>query len=352
MATLFILPNLRLGGAEKVTIQLAQALVSLHQEVGIALLSVEGELVSLVPKTIPIYSLKCTRILKLLKALPDFLASNEQYTTIVSCCWTITVFSAIALQFNRSKKIICWQHGFPSIRSNPKNLFYYCFVPLIYYRVHSVIVVSQRVENLLSALLPFKRSNIRVVPNPIFLSDYTSSRVNLEYCIPTIVWCGRFEAEKDPLFMIHAFHEIAEANPLYNLVMLGDGTLMQLAFQYAKSQPFAHRISFPGYVTDPFTYYLRSSILALTSRTEGQPSVIPEALSAGLKVVSTPCSDQIDTMLRDDPYSLVSPTRCISDFANTLRLVIAMGPRSQLQSNLLSIYNPSHVAEIWLTLLS
>lgn len=352
MATLFILPNLRIGGAEKVTLQLAKALVSSRSDVGIALLSSEGELLSDVPSNIQIHNLKCARLYMLFRILPLFLSQNKKYTSVVCCCWTITVVSAIALLFDRSTKIICWQHGYPSVKSNPKNLLFYLLVPLCYHRIHYVVSVSQRLKNLLCALLPYKRKCILVFANPLLLPVYTSETVALKKCSNAIVWSGRFEPEKDPLFMIHSFHLIAEAYPSYNLVMLGEGTLLRSARLLADRNSFSHRISLCGYVKDPFIYYRHASLLALTSRTEGQPSVIPEAMSAGLKVVSTPCSDQIITMLRNDPFSYISPTWSISDFALTLGRAIDAGPRSCLPAKILSAYEPSYVAENWYSILT
>jgi glycosyltransferase involved in cell wall biosynthesis len=63
----------------------------------------------------------------------------------------------------------------------------------------------------------------------------------------------------------------------------------------------AEQVMLAGYVTDPAPYYRAADLLLMTSRFEGVPAAIGEALTHGLPFVATDCSSWLTALARENP---------------------------------------------------
>jgi glycosyltransferase involved in cell wall biosynthesis len=99
----------------------------------------------------------------------------------------------------------------------------------------------------------------------------------------TILWIGRFEHEKNPLFAFKTLMKAREEGIDACLIMLGEGrlkrSLMQAARRYKKC------VEFPGW-KDPAPYLAMADVVISTSEHESYGASIVEALAAGVPVVS------------------------------------------------------------------
>jgi len=68
-----------------------------------------------------------------------------------------------------------------------------------------------------------------------------------------------------------------------------------------------HHIRFAGFITNPFSMMARCSVFVLSSRFEGLPNVLIEALASGAKVVSTDCPSGPRDIIGDDLYGRLVP---------------------------------------------
>jgi glycosyltransferase involved in cell wall biosynthesis len=62
-----------------------------------------------------------------------------------------------------------------------------------------------------------------------------------------------------------------------------------------------------GYVTNPYKYFARSNIFVLSSRVEGLPNVLVEAMMCGCTPVSTNCPTGPREVLSDGKYGYLVP---------------------------------------------
>ena len=97
----------------------------------------------------------------------------------------------------------------------------------------------------------------------------------------TILWLGRFEAEKSPQTAIAVFRQVRGGGTDAELIMLGAGSLEQELQQQAQGLP----VTFPGW-QDPTTYLEVADVVLSTSTDEGYGASIVEALAAGIPVVA------------------------------------------------------------------
>lgn len=104
-----------------------------------------------------------------------------------------------------------------------------------------------------------------------------------------IDFIGRFSHEKGPDLALTGF-ELArrDLGPDWTLRMIGSGPLEAELRELA-----GHQVEFVRPALNMEEIYSQSGVLLVTSRTEGAPLVIAEALAAGIPVIATDCSSGI-----------------------------------------------------------
>ena len=117
---------------------------------------------------------------------------------------------------------------------------------------------------------------------------------------------GRLARQKNMPLMLRAFALGARAGD--RLTIVGDGPERAALARLARRLRIADRVSFAGHVPDGAMLLRRRDTLLLTSRYEGVPGVVLEALAAGVFVIATDCSAAIRPLLDNGRLgSVVSP---------------------------------------------
>jgi glycosyltransferase involved in cell wall biosynthesis len=114
-----------------------------------------------------------------------------------------------------------------------------------------------------------------------------------------LVWVGSLSKEKDPALALEAFIEADVAGSTLRFV--GDGPLRSEL--EARAVP---GVEFVGAVSDVAPHLEQAGALLLSSRTEGLPGVVLEALGAGLPVIGTAVGGVEDVVIDDETGHLVA----------------------------------------------
>jgi glycosyltransferase involved in cell wall biosynthesis len=150
-----------------------------------------------------------------------------------------------------------------------QNFLRHVVAQIVLRHADSVRVVSEKIKNQIN------HPRAQVLPVYIDIERFKSISRHPEP--NTILWMGRFEDEKDPLFAL----EILRHHPGAKLIMLGRGSLETLLHERARGLP----VEFPGW-QDPAPYLARASVVLCTSKHESFGASIVEALAAGVPVVA------------------------------------------------------------------
>lgn len=100
-----------------------------------------------------------------------------------------------------------------------------------------------------------------------------------------IVFCARFTETKDPLTLIRAA-PLVRARPAPEIVFVGGGALEAELMAAAATLGPETRVSFPGWLPDPWSEIGENDLLVLPSRWEGLPYLLQEALDRRVMVVA------------------------------------------------------------------
>jgi glycosyltransferase involved in cell wall biosynthesis len=74
----------------------------------------------------------------------------------------------------------------------------------------------------------------------------------------------------------------------------------------------------PGFVANPYAFMSRSSLFVLSSRFEGLPTVLIEALCCGLPVVATDCPSGPREILQGGRYGQLVPMGDVATMADAM----------------------------------
>ena len=163
------------------------------------------------------------------------------------------------------------------------------------------------------------------IPNPVVAS--LSAGDHLSQCpLPQgrhwLVAAGRLSEEKGFDKLIEAFAKIAPHHPDWHLVVLGEGPERALLEHHVREHGLQGRVEIPGVVRNPEDYFHASDIFVLTSRYEGFPNSLCEAMACGLPVVSFDCPVGPGEIIVDGEDGLLVPAGDVSVLAAALRRLI------------------------------
>lgn len=164
--------------------------------------------------------------------------------------------------------------------------------------------------------------------------------------IPRILVVGRLVPEKNVSLALQAF-AVFRRRRQATLQIVGDGPLRPRLEQECRTLGIADDVQFTGHVDDTRRYFASASVLLSTSRYEGYPAVIVEALAAGIPVVATDSSPALPEMLSDPTFGIAA--RAAPDaLADALGSALSCRPAAAALDDLIARHRSGHSAQAYL----
>ena len=117
-----------------------------------------------------------------------------------------------------------------------------------------------------------------------------------------LMFCGRMEAVKNPMFVIDLGVELAKrAGRCMRLLMVGDGAQTPLLRAAASCYPGLIEVEFAGFATQQAlpALYRSARLFVFPTRWDPWGVVVNEACAAGLPVLATPAAGAAGELVRD-----------------------------------------------------
>ena len=103
-----------------------------------------------------------------------------------------------------------------------------------------------------------------------------------------LISIGRFVEQKDHMCLLKALNEIKNKISV-RLLLIGQGIEQNKYLNYIKKNSLSGIVSILNFQTNPFKYIKHSDIFILTSKFEGLPNVLLEAMTLKKSIISTNC---------------------------------------------------------------
>lgn len=280
------------GGAERVTLNLINALVKRGYRVDLVLAQLDGPYMKLVDSRVNIIDLQVklggggfarsiTPLAKyLLASRPARLVPVAHEANLVGIfasllCGYRDVYVTEHIDLTTSLK------GF----RRPKQVLLRQVTRMLYRVPRKIVAVSRGVADDLTSSFGVSPSRLVVVTNPVLTEAQPAVGVGERR---GLLAAGRMTPQKDFATLLDAFH-VVRARRDVSLTILGEGPLMNDLRSRAHMLGLETHIEFPGFVDDPEAYYDRARVFVMSSVREGLPTVLIEALGRGMSIVSTDC---------------------------------------------------------------
>ena len=132
---------------------------------------------------------------------------------------------------------------------------------------------------------------------------------------------ARFEAPKDHATLLRAFAGLGSfRNPDVELILVGDGPGVPAARRLAFELGIAEWVRFAGYQADPAPLLAAANGFVLSSRSEGFPRSILEAMRAGLPVIATDVGG-VREAVDHGASGLLVPSGSVADLTSAMALL-------------------------------
>lgn len=216
-----------------------------------------------------------------------------------------------------------------------------------------LVVQAQGAFNYFSSGLP---NRVCIIPNPVLLpprTKATSDKVGVER---VLIAMGRFTRQKGFDLLLQAFARLKDHYPEWTVTILGEGELRTELESLRNRLGLSEWVHFPGVVKNPYTVLVQADIFVMSSRFEGFPNALCEAMACGLPVISTDCPSGPREIIRNDVDGILVPNENVEALAAAMeRLMSDEAERKRLSTRapeVLERFSLEKVMGMWEKLLA
>ena len=321
-------PSMRGGGAERAMLKLAVALARSGVALDLVLAKAEGPYMEDIPADLSVVDLDASRMIAALPRLAAYLSRSRPPVLLSSLDYAnIVAVWACALSGTRPRLVLNEQNTLSRVARNAasrRGRLVPGLARRTYPRAAAITAVSNGVAVDLAKTIGIPRERIDVIHNPVVTPDLlarAAEPLDDEWFAPgsdpVILAVGRLSPQKDYPTLLEAFAQVRR-NRAARLLILGDGPLRPEIERQISSLGIEADARLPGFVENPFAYMRRCAVYAMSSRWEGLPTVLIEALASGARIVSTDCPSGPQEILDGGRFGRLVPVGDAAALARAL----------------------------------
>ncbi len=328
-----LISNLEGGGAERVTVNLLKGFSPDLFELELVLINATGPFLSQVPEYVKLVDLKASGVTGAIVPLARYLRQRRP-AVLLSHTSHVNVGALVARRLaGTHTKVVIVEHNDRS--SVPKKAETSRFVPpqrrllpnlmrRLYGQADAVVGVSDGVSSFIKRRFNVPEALMQTIYNPVVdagLLERSRERPDhpwlLDQTTPTLIAVGRLTAQKDFATLLRAFAKLREHRNV-RLIIFGKGPERQNLEALARDLGIEQEVSLPGFTQNPYAAMSRASLFVLSSRWEGLPTVLIEAMACGCPVVATDCPSGPAEILKGGRYGPLTNVGDVQGLADTI----------------------------------
>lgn len=318
---LFVMNNLNGGGAEKVLVDIINNLNFEKFNIDLFLVKKQGIYLENIDKRVNIFSAIdgqnkiYSKIIEkvLIKYFPGFfykLNIRKKYDVEVGFLEGIPT-KIVAASKGKSKKI-AWVHIDLLKKHWTKQFFKSGEEELVYNKMDKIVFVSEEAKKSFNKVFN-NRSLQEVIYNPIINEGILEKACeeNIKFDKFTIVSVGRLNYQKGYDMLIEAHSKLIKKHN-YNLLIIGEGPEKESLNKLINDLKLNDSVVLKGFESNPYKFVRAADLYVSSSRTEGYPLALLEAIVLKKAIVATDVTGNREildngkygVLCRDDAKSL------------------------------------------------
>ncbi|MBL57417.1 MAG: hypothetical protein CMP61_09525 [Flavobacteriales bacterium] len=296
---LHLVPNLAIGGAERICVDICESLFKNKVHVEIIIFDKKMEL-SLKDVKITFFNLlknfslrnhnteEFKRFLQYVKSFNPNVVHTHLYSA--ELIWKLTKLK-VPTVFHLHDNIKVFSPFRESFfRKSSYTMFY---EKLWYKRLKRIqpthfLTISRDTSCFIKKTLNIKRNEETLLPNAINWDKFYAPLENKSLSSIELITVGSLNANKDQKFLIEVVRQLKDfTKKSINLNIVGDGPLRGELEAYANQLGLRSQVNFVGKVGNPEDYLKKANIYVHSAISEAFGLVLVEAMASGLPVYST-----------------------------------------------------------------
>lgn len=359
---LIYLPNLNCGGAESVTVRLANFLANNGYSVKLITSLGGGVLESNLDKKIEYSSLNLKNQWIALLKLPFIIRKIKPdviFTTMKESCF-IMILSKF-LSFSNARMIIREANTI-SLQLKEENRLVQkvknYLIGFSYRFADEIIALSDEIKNDLIHTFNIKK-NINVIPNPINFEKIEVEKNEPINCSThlektstlKLVTVARFYPQKNHIFMLEAIAAYIAKYGSVKWYLIGDGPLKKEIKSKADSLGILSNITFLGFQKNPIAIVNTCDIFVLPSLYEGFSNALLEAAALNKKIIVSDTQTTSVAFLKKIQTGVFYKNDDINDFCDKLKSLSLTSENYKTSLLMENIYNEKTIFNHYIKLI-
>ncbi|MCT7961882.1 glycosyltransferase family 4 protein [Laspinema sp. D1] len=180
-----------------------------------------------------------------------------------------------------------------------------------------------------------------IIPNPVLipvLSESGEHTIRKRLSVPCIMAMGRLLEVKGFDLLLQAFAKVKDHHPQWSLTILGEGQLRSQLELLSHQLGIYGRVFMPGLANNVYEFLQQADIFVMSSRYEGFPNALCEAMACGLAVISTDCPSGPREIIRHGIDGILVENENVEALASAMdRLMSDEQERKELAAKALEV---------------
>lgn len=343
-------------------VNLSAAIARTGTPVDLVLVRREGPYLSDVPASVRIVELGTERVVRSVPALARYLRA-ERPVALLSTLVHVNVAAILAGKLARSgTRIVVREanHVSEARHADRRRLerLAYRIMPLAYRGADLHVAVSEGVGADLERVCKMPPDSVHVIRNPVVtpeLLDRARQSIDHPWLVPgsppVVLGIGRLSEQKDFPTLIRAFAHV-RTRMAARLIILGEGAGRASLEALIRELGLESDVALPGFVDNPYAWLTRASSFVLSSRFEGSPNVLVEAMACGTPVIATDCPSGPREILADGEFGTLVEIGDWRGMADAIARALSTPPSTEPARNRAMEFAADRVARQYLRVMT
>lgn len=186
----------------------------------------------------------------------------------------------------------------------------------------AIVACSQGVADAHVEAFPKNKDLVKVIPNAVktevireLSMESLPKTIQKLFERPIVLTVGRLNYQKGHDLLLKSHARAIQMGADYELVILGVGGDKQKLENLASDLDVSNSVHFLGFQENPYRFMAKSSIFVLSSRFEGMPLVLLEAIACRVPIISFDCPAGPSEILDEGKYGILVPPENIESMA-------------------------------------
>ncbi|WP_192349185.1 glycosyltransferase [Algoriphagus sp. Y33] len=296
---LFVINSLRLGGAEKICIELANAFVERGIAVDLMVLELrEAVLQERLNPKVRLINLEINHARQSFFSIKNILVKSNYGEVLVFTFQLSVVLVLIRKLYGLKFRITARAINNLSEKFRRETSLWHKYVGQFlirkfYFDVDTIIAQSSGMQKELEDLRGTGRTTIKTIFNFHQLRSLNELFVDGKgvgqegQC--NLLFVGKLKPQKNVGFLLEVAHELKKAGQYFHFTIVGDGPEMKSLLELRGKYALEKEVTFAGMQKNVSQFYAKASVMLLGSWYEGFPNVILEAMEYGIPAVCVNC---------------------------------------------------------------